>query len=458
MRRQHSCFTASSAAAALVSAAAAQPCEPGWHYFIPHPNHLVHALPIFHEGSHPSLFVVGNYSHVGGLHTGNVARWDGEVWSPVGNLLFDRSLAAAIVFDDGTGPALYVGGGVEPAPGVYLGVARWNGTEWSYLGSGLDGSVRCFAIHDDGYGSALYAGGDFSIPGHQERNLARWTGTTWVPVGGGTNNFVDSMISFDDGAGASLYIKGPFTSVGGTPIAWIARWNGSQWFDARGSWNSGGSHFVVFDDGSGPSLYMAGWVSISAGQSIYGLFKQVAGDWVVIGVTNNGPRSVAVWDDGRGPALYLGGSFRFLNGQPIPRVARWDGTNWTGTGAEFLAGAINTGSVWSMGAYEDACGPMLVVGGHFNYDGSNPSSRRYLARFNPAPPPGCYPNCDSSSVPPILNVEDFTCFITEFAGALGLPPNQQLDHYANCDQSTTPPILNVNDFTCFINAFAQGCP
>lgn len=30
--------------------------------------------------------------------------------------------------------------------------------------------------------------------------------------------------------------------------------------------------------------------------------------------------------------------------------------------------------------------------------------------------------------------------------------------YANCDGSTTPPILNIDDFTCFINRFAQGCP
>jgi hypothetical protein len=34
----------------------------------------------------------------------------------------------------------------------------------------------------------------------------------------------------------------------------------------------------------------------------------------------------------------------------------------------------------------------------------------------------------------------------------------QLTHYANCDQRTTPPVLNVEDFTCFINAFASGLP
>jgi hypothetical protein len=70
----------------------------------------------------------------------------------------------------------------------------------------------------------------------------------------------------------------------------------------------------------------------------------------------------------------------------------------------------------------------------------------------------CYANCDGSTVEPILNVEDFTCFINEFANGLALPPSQQITHYANCDQSTTEPVLNVEDFICFIDQFAQGCP
>jgi hypothetical protein len=70
----------------------------------------------------------------------------------------------------------------------------------------------------------------------------------------------------------------------------------------------------------------------------------------------------------------------------------------------------------------------------------------------------CYANCDGSTTPPILNVEDFTCFINQFAAAHALPHQQQLIHYANCDHSTMPPVLNVEDFTCFINAFAAGCP
>lgn len=63
--------------------------------------------------------------------------------------------------------------------------------------------------------------------------------------------------------------------------------------------------------------------------------------------------------------------------------------------------------------------------------------------------PPCYANCDSSRVPPILNVSDFICFLNRYAAG---------DPYANCDGSTMPPVLNVSDFTCFLNQYALGCP
>jgi hypothetical protein len=61
----------------------------------------------------------------------------------------------------------------------------------------------------------------------------------------------------------------------------------------------------------------------------------------------------------------------------------------------------------------------------------------------------CYANCDLSTIAPILNVNDFACFINRF---------QAGDPYANCDNSTTPPVLNVQDFACYLNRFAAGCP
>ncbi len=60
----------------------------------------------------------------------------------------------------------------------------------------------------------------------------------------------------------------------------------------------------------------------------------------------------------------------------------------------------------------------------------------------------CYPNCDGSTIPPVLNVNDFACFLNAYAAG---------DPYANCDGSTTQPVLNVLDFACFLNQYAAGC-
>jgi hypothetical protein len=46
-------------------------------------------------------------------------------------------------------------------------------------------------------------------------------------------------------------------------------------------------------------------------------------------------------------------------------------------------------------------------------------------------------------------VNDYIFFLNAFAAG---------EARANCDQSTTPPVLNVNDFICFSNTAAAGCP
>jgi hypothetical protein len=75
---------------------------------------------------------------------------------------------------------------------------------------------------------------------------------------------------------------------------------------------------------------------------------------------------------------------------------------------------------------------------------------RYLILFTGVcfPAGACYPNCDNSTTAPVLNVQDFTCFLQRYAAG---------DSFANCDNSTVPPVLNVQDFTCFLQSYAAGC-
>ena len=61
----------------------------------------------------------------------------------------------------------------------------------------------------------------------------------------------------------------------------------------------------------------------------------------------------------------------------------------------------------------------------------------------------CYANCDGSTIQPILNVNDFSCFLNRYAAG---------DPYANCDGSSIAPTLTFSDFTCFLGKYAAGCP
>ena len=58
----------------------------------------------------------------------------------------------------------------------------------------------------------------------------------------------------------------------------------------------------------------------------------------------------------------------------------------------------------------------------------------------------CYADCDNSTSPPRLNIQDFLCFLNKFAIK---------DPYANC---TVDASIDLADFACFMNRFAAGCP
>jgi hypothetical protein len=190
-------------------------------------------------------------------------RWDGATWSPLGSGLTGGSypaVEALAVFDDGGGPALYVGGTFATAgavPASYI--AKWDGSSWSALGSGMDLPVLALTVFDDGSGAALYAGGNFTTAGGvAAQRIARWDGSSWSSLGSGMNSGVASLTAFDDGHGAALYAGGGFTSAGGVEASRIARWDGSSWSALGSGMNASVEAFAVFDDGSGPALFAGG--------------------------------------------------------------------------------------------------------------------------------------------------------------------------------------------------------
>ena len=132
-------------------------------------------------------------------------------WLPTfgGSPGLNGPVLASTIFDDGSGsgPALCIGGLFTSAGGTEaLGVATWDGTKWSALGSGVSGSGSPFVldltVFDDGNGPALYAAGSFtSAGGVAASHIAKWDGSSWSPLGSGTDDWVYALTVFDDGSG-----------------------------------------------------------------------------------------------------------------------------------------------------------------------------------------------------------------------------------------------------------------
>jgi hypothetical protein len=122
----------------------------------------------------------------------------------------------ALVSDDEGN--LYAGGNFSV--GGALAVARWNGTSWSALGSGMDSDVQTVAL--DGSGN-LYAGGFFHLAGGvPARHVAVWDGTSWSALGSGVDTTPEAFAT--DGSG-NLYAGADFGAAGGNPSEGFAIWH-----------------------------------------------------------------------------------------------------------------------------------------------------------------------------------------------------------------------------------------
>ena len=200
----------------------------------------IYALAVYDDGSGPALYAGGYFDTAGGVLVNNIARWDGSAWSalsgPSGTGV-NVEVYALAVYDDGSGPALFAGGYIGTAGGVLVNnVARWDGNGWSALGSppgagGYDDIVSGMGVFDDGSGPALYVGGSFTTAGGVAVvGIARWDGSAWSAIGGAPGTGVNggltrALASYDDGTGPALFAGGDFFTVGeGFASSYLAAW------------------------------------------------------------------------------------------------------------------------------------------------------------------------------------------------------------------------------------------
>jgi hypothetical protein len=121
---------------------------------------------------------------------------------------------------------VYAGGDFTIASGVTVNhVAKWDGSAWSALGTGMNGHVYALAIAPNGN---VYAGGNFTTAGGSTINyIAKWNGSSWSALGTGVIGAVYALAIAPNG---NVYAGGNFTSAGGITLAdRMAIWNGTTW-------------------------------------------------------------------------------------------------------------------------------------------------------------------------------------------------------------------------------------
>jgi hypothetical protein len=232
------------------------------------------------------------------------------------------------------GTDVYAGGEFSTAGNVSVHrIARWDGSEWHSLGTGVDGSGT-YVMTIACYQNEVYIGGYFTtVSGVSAKNIAKWDGSAWHAASAGANGAVYSLVEYK----GDLYAGGAFSSFdGNASIKTLARWNGSQW--------------------------------------------QPVAQFLASGGTRPGSIYTLVTD---GMYLYVGGTFVSVDGLSASNIARWDGTNWTAFGSGLCCGyhgvaavngiALNGSEIYATGDFYQSEGthPVTALGCVAHWDGSS---------------------------------------------------------------------------------------
>lgn len=327
--------------------------QPGFHISGPalhipgvplHPD-LVYDAVVFDDGSGTALYVGGSFLSVDDLPAFGIAKWDGAAYTPLptagqpsGGVIHDMAVIAG-----GALAGIYTSG-----PG---GIGRFDGTAWSTLPAGP--AVDILAGGDLGSGPRLFAGGSTGI--------FQWNGSTWSQLGGDTDAAVRSLAVWNDGGGNQLYAAGSFTQVGAVAAARVARWNGSFWSPLGSGLSGRSSPEAETILGIGSRLYVGGSFTTAGGAPAANIASWNGTAWSALGSGTDGAVEVlAAFDDGSGSILGALGSFTTAGGAPADQLAIWNGTSWSDPHLDGISPRVRT-----LIQFDEGDGNALFAGGTY---------------------------------------------------------------------------------------------
>jgi hypothetical protein len=338
-------------------------------------SQAVKALAVLPNGD---LIAGGYFTLAGGMSANRIARWNGTTWSSLGTGMGATLGGLAWVQTLTTLPTgdLIVGGYFSAAGGAGVsGIARWDGTTWSALGTGVSGTVHALTTRSNGQ---LIAVGEFDAAGGEIANsIAQSDGTTWSAFGTGMRHYsVRAVAVLPNG---DLVAGGDFLTAGGVSANHIARWDGTTWSALEAGMTSNQYPFnarvyclAVLPNGE---LIAGGYFTTAGEVSAYHIARWNGTTWFPLGAGMDGAvYALAVLPNGD---LIAGGRFTFAGGVSANNVARWNGTTWSALGS-----GLDPGNPWNSYVSSIAVLPNddLIVGGSFVFAGTREAP--YIARWN----------------------------------------------------------------------------
>jgi hypothetical protein len=337
-------------------------------------NGEVRSMVVFNN----ELWVAGTFTQAGTQAVNKIARWNGNSWLPVGGS-FEGIVQDMIVYNnelylaadglyrfDGENLQLIAAGstpggfvstvldleiyqnelivsgrftdfGTSNAPVSANRVARFDGTTWRGLGSGVASNTatalaeaRNIAV----YGGELYASGYFTFAGGTAvKNIARWNGTVWRTVGvgmdtSGPNTPVSTrLLSAPDG----LWIMGEFQRAGTTGARRLARWDGTDYRPITQGFSNGVRTSVIHN-----GMLVVGGDFLQAGNTAVNHVARWNGStWEALGAGFNGTVKRLRVIDGE---LYAAGDITRTGFANLHGLAKWNGTSWQSVGTQLFQG------------------------------------------------------------------------------------------------------------------------
>ncbi|MFM9055939.1 MAG: T9SS type A sorting domain-containing protein [Bacteroidota bacterium] len=306
-----------------------------------------------------NLYVCGNFSSINGVSANGLARFDGTNWTALGSgvNLAAGSVVTAIQCVNGNG---FASGNFNKIGGVSTsGLARWNGSTWS--ATPTSGLILGLSSNFCAFNGELYLATVASATGFNgTTRVFKLTPNGLQQLGGVFSSDVRSLRIVNN----TLTAAGYFTEIAGTPVNNLAAWDGSTWINA-----GEGLNFVITDIASNGQFTLAGGDGSLPTDPVD--YRHVAlkttNTWKPAGL------GMGNWVEclrTQGSNTYAAGYFTDAGGVRS-QVVKWNGLDW-----DTLNGGMILGTVRELAVYRDT----LYAGGDF----SDPTTfaPHYIIRWN----------------------------------------------------------------------------